>query len=508
MKTKIRLGIYLLAAILFHLLFWQEGSGVNFVLFSGLITGIFFVETPKNFQSTLIVFSSSVLFVTSFSLLVHASFFAWVMFWFVLVVLVGFIFSKGRFTSNLFAFSLAFSNLVYFFVELIDAWKKANFVSLSFHQKLMKILRLSIWPVAFVVLFFLLYRGANIVFFKLTNSFFQKFAQHINGWFTDFSLASLLFGLFSFWIIGAIIFNGTQSESYCEPQSDLSRSQIKQSRSTSDLFSGLTRKLEGEKLSAVMMLLMLNLLTGVVNLIDLKWIWMDYSGATASQLSTFVHEGTYLLIFSVLLASGILLHFFRNNLNFFKKTKFLKKLAYLWIIQNMFMVLSVGVRNYYYIHEYGLAYKRLGVVFFLAIVFIGLLSLLYKIYSLKSFWYFVKFNAWSAFLILVFASWFNWDLQIAQYNINSAQNRSIDTQFLLSLSPKTIPYLEQNRDEIITRSSKYYKKNFDDRLLEKKRSFVENYAEKTWLSWSLYNAKAYQLYKDQFEQEKLTHTSP
>jgi hypothetical protein len=56
-----------------------------------------------------------------------------------------------------------------------------------------------------------------------------------------------------------------------------------------------------------------------------------------------VHEGTYLLILCILMAMGVLLWFFRGNLNFLPDNERLRWLAHLWLAQNAMLALSVGV---------------------------------------------------------------------------------------------------------------------------------------------------------------------
>ena len=49
----------------------------------------------------------------------------------------------------------------------------------------------------------------------------------------------------------------------------------------------------------------------------------------------------------------VLLFFFRGNLNFYKKNKWLRYGAYAWIFQNMVLVVSVLLRAKYYFVYYG-----------------------------------------------------------------------------------------------------------------------------------------------------------
>ena len=64
---------------------------------------------------------------------------------------------------------------------------------------------------------------------------------------------------------------------------------------------------------------MVNVLLLVVNIIDINWLWIDFNPKSIDNLSQLVHEGTYVLIFSILLSMAIIEYFFRGNINFYKK---------------------------------------------------------------------------------------------------------------------------------------------------------------------------------------------
>ena len=72
----------------------------------------------------------------------------------------------------------------------------------------------------------------------------------------------------------------------------------------------------------------------------------------------------------------------------------------LWVVQNFILGISVFLRNYHYISFHGLAYKRIGVIVFLVLVLIGLVTLFVKLRERKSFFYLVRVNGWAAFAVL------------------------------------------------------------------------------------------------------------
>ncbi len=491
MKPKTQIIIHLFASFLFYAIFWKEGAGANYLLFTLSLTSGLCIIRPEPFKTKTVQISLGLLLLSSLAVVWHASVLGRIMYWLSLFVFTGFVWQEG-YKSVLFALRQVLLNLFVFIKHLRAAWRETNIRMFKNSKRIFKFAKISIIPCLILFLFFFLYRKANPAFLLFSDSFIES----INTWFTNFfgqlDIVAVLFYTWGFWITGVFFFDGVTYGGYTreEPDGDMVRHR------RAFLRAGLSRALENEYFTALITFSMVNVVTGIVNLIDLQQLWLGYSERTASELSQYVHSGTYLLIFSVLLAAGIVLFFFRRNLNYFKKSRTIKYLAYLWIAQNLFMVLSVGVRNYHYIHEYGLAYKRLGVVFFLAIVSIGLISLVYKLYARKTIGYLIKFNGWSAFVVLLVVSWINWDILIARYNIHYAKNEFVDAGFLLSLSPKTYPYLEKHKEEIEQRGKTYYHSNFGELLYSRKDEFFHEYDSKSWLSWSYEAQRAYKSIKN------------
>jgi hypothetical protein len=224
-------------------------------------------------------------------------------------------------------------------------------------------------------------------------------------------------------------------------------------------------------------------------------VWFGFKYNNDINLSEYVHEGTGLLIFSILLAMVLLLFFFRGNLNFYKQNKWLRLGSYAWLFQNAVLVVSVLLRDYYYIDHYGLAYKRIGVLIFLAMVLAGLVTIFIKIQQRKTAYYLLRVNAWIAIVILVVSSCIHWDETIARYNLARKNTITLDVKFLLTLSDKVLPLLEKNMDvldrknasEQNTEGEYLYRSNLTQRQVfeNRKKEFSNTQKLYTWLSWNM-----------------------
>jgi len=189
----------------------------------------------------------------------------------------------------------------------------------------------------------------------------------------------------------------------------------------------------------------------------------------------------------------VLLFFFRGNLNFYKKNKWLRYGAYVWIFQNAILVISVFIRDGYYIQHMGLAYKRIGVIIFLLMVLMGLFTMFLKVQQQKSNYYLLKVNGWFAIVLLVASSCIHWDEQIAKYNLARKDTIPVDVNFLLSLSDKTLPLLEKNKDVLI-KAADSRNAGWDNMGAQaylpadvfelRKKAFFDKQKQLSWLSWN------------------------
>ncbi len=203
---------------------------------------------------------------------------------------------------------------------------------------------------------------------------------------------------------------------------------------------------------------------------------------------------------------AILLFFFKGNLNFYKRNKWLKYGAYAWIVQNAMLVSSVLLRDYYYILKHGLAYKRIGVLFFLLMVLVGLITVFLKIWSRKTNYFLFRVNAWAGIVVLVLATTIHWDELIAGYNLKRKNTVDLDVPFLLSLSDKTLPLLDTNMVALQKRENDTRVVNVNDgqpacdtcfieQLKQREKQFVQKQKDLTWLSWNYADAYTKQYFE-------------
>ncbi|TCK54795.1 uncharacterized protein DUF4173 [Flavobacterium sp. 90] len=193
-----------------------------------------------------------------------------------------------------------------------------------------------------------------------------------------------------------------------------------------------------------------------------------------SNLSADTHERVNSVIFSIIMAVGLILFYFKGGFNFDKKADNLKKLAKIWIVLNGLLIVSTVIKNSEYIAIQGLTYKRLGVYAFLILAIIGLFFVFLKITKQKTNAYLANQMVWYFYGTVLICSFVNWGSLITSYNISV--NKCVEPIFLSSLN-----FNDEARRE-------YFSKNHLDGQLEEinREQLIDGYQNKPFLSKALY----------------------
>jgi len=513
---KKRLTLIAIGAILFNYLFWNESHGINILIFSIFILIANYINGLK-FRNKILSFSlSSGFFITSLAIAYHGSSFAIIMYYISMFLLIGYV-QQAELKSIVYiaasAIVASIQSLILFFKNI--PLSQANNKKI---KRIFKIIKLSLIPIIILFVFYLIFINANPEFEKLANHTMNFLSKKLAFLFKLISFQRFLFFLFglvvNIWILyktnlpNLVIAEALRKE-------ELIRKKVSKMLTNIEYFKNLKEKspeyyrikfafslkLKYEYISALFLLVLVNLLLFIVNVIDIKWVWFGFKYTETFNLKQFVHEGTYLLIISILLSIGIMLYFFRKNLNFYPKTQLIKNLAYTWIAQNIILTISVALRNFHYITYWGLAYKRIGVILFLIAVAYGLLTLFIKIRKNKSSFYLIKRNSYAIYVLLILASLINWDVVIAKHNLQHPFENHMETSYLLSLSDKILPMIDQKQNILLQNTkfntySDYSPYSYKEYYQKRVNIFIGKSKKANWLSWNYNDWQAYQYYKN------------
>ncbi len=471
----------ILLAIWWHLLIWEAQLGLNVLLFSVSITAVIPWAKPKAFARAEVKYLLAAWCLSSLWVFWHNSSLSMVVYW-----LFGFI-TLGYLQEIQVRF------WVFGILESIRALFGGWWLSIrhlgeqlgdkhSFLPSWRKV-RLLLLPVLIVPQFYLIYSQANTAL----GAFNDKLLEWAGTLFQlDIDWSRFFVFLLGWAFIAAFLGYRTGVAPLHKWVANWSYP-LKRQRKR--VWPARTMALKQEYQSALLTFTALNVLLGIINLLDIVFVWFSRQERTASELSAYVHEGTWLLIFSIVLAMLVVLGFFRANLNFFTNNQRLRQLAYLWLGQNAFLALSVGVRNGHYIHHYALAHGRITVVFFLALVLFGLFTMYLKVKGPKTIYFLLQTNATAVMVALLLAASVNWDKLITRYNLNQ---ESPDIHHLVNrLDNNLTPLL--NTAQGNTMLSDKLRINS---LTRRGNRLESDWKNKDWRSWNWSEYRQYQQWQE------------
>ncbi|WP_026351488.1 DUF4153 domain-containing protein [Hymenobacter aerophilus] len=506
-----------LGAVLFDVLFYRQGVGLNLALYTLFVVAATLMGLPKHAAVWRSGYFRAVLAGTLLSagaVLWYGSAAAWLACVASLVMLLGFV-NQPHLRLVFFALLTALGGAVRVLPGLLPylrlpsngagKWSRTRFYG-----------RLLLAPLAVLVVFHFLFVLANPRYAALAGQVFERLGDWLLALLPAVSVPHLLFFLVGLALTaGALVV--VPLHYFQDQESRLGEFVRRQRDRVASLgvrrpdFRALDRKaldLRKEYLAALAVFGLVNALLLVVNIIDIRWIWFGFVPAPGFDLTQFVHEGTYVLIFSILVAMGIVLWFFRRNLNFYQPgLAALRWGATVWVVQNAVLAVSVGLRNYYYIQHTGLAYKRIGVYGFLLLTFFGLITVLLKIWQRRSAFALVRLNSLAAYGLLLLLALGNWEIWIARYNLN-ARFQTLDLGFLLEMPARVLPelaarqqVLDGMRRIIISPPGSYRETTappaaaralIQQRLQAWQRTYSR---QRTWQSWTGAESVAYKALK-------------
>ncbi|WP_207512231.1 DUF4153 domain-containing protein [Longitalea luteola] len=519
-KDLVKIILVTTGAVLFNLVFWKEKLAINTVLFDAFLLSALFYLYPNARQHASVNWLLLGHLVCLAMVVVHNTDLSKIAFFITLLLVAGF--AEYAHRSVWFAGGSVLMNIVMVAASFAEPIRFSKRPAVK-GKGISRMIRFAVFPLILLVVFFCIYRVANSVFSAIAGQIGVQLELFFRYFFDFFSWQRLLFLLLGLLFSGSILLKSkldyfSVREARLNDRLQRSRKTLTQKRSNAffqfvelimgKMASGMMA-LKNENTTGIISLILLNVLLLVVNAIDLNFLWLHFSYKIGQPVYKMVHEGTELLIVSIVLAMAILLFFFKGNLNFYKRNKWLKVGAYAWIIQNAMLVSSVFLRDYYYILKHGLAYKRIGVLFFLLMVLVGLFTVFVKIWNRKTNYFLFRVNAWAGIVVLVLATTIHWDEFIAGYNLKRQNTVELDVEFLLSLSDKALPLLDTNITALQQRERQLKPASdaempacdtcFIEQLKQREKQFVIKQEQYSWLSWNY--ADAYT--KKYFQRKKL-----
>ena len=421
--------LILVCSLIFTLLFYNESVGVNLAIFGLMLTGIicYFYQDRFTSRSHLVLVITSILSCIAFAW--YGDFVSF------LALALSIIFLQFRTQENnlkiIQVFPVVFVNGITSLGRMLmfTQWLPKKEIKNNFAKKLIAYF---IIPTIFVGLFFIVYAFGSDHFSDL----FTDYYLDVN--FLQLILISLLgfylsFTFWNYWIPEAF------SDYNSLFDNDFKDEKLIRNQRT---FSFLD--IDFERRSGEITLVLLNILL-LVFIVTYNYEQF-FEVVEKSALSSSTHERVNAVIFSIIMAVGVILFYFKGGFNFDEKAKNLKRLSKIWIFLNGILIFSTIIKNSEYVSFFGLTYKRLGVYAFLMLAIIGLFFTFLKIVKQKTNGYLVNQMVWYFYGTILLCSFVNWGNLVTNYNI--LVKKGVEPEFLKSLN-----YNEEYRQQYFPDSS-------------------------------------------------------
>ncbi|PIF31300.1 uncharacterized protein DUF4173 [Flavobacterium sp. 9] len=451
--------IILASSLIFTLLFYNESVGVNLAIFGLLLTCLI----SYSFQDRSVDRSHLVLVITS---VLSCLAFAWygdAASFFAMAISVLFLQFKTQ-DSQLkiiqifpLVFLNAFATLGRVF--MFGQWLPERKIHNNFAKKLVAYV---VIPTIFLVVFFAAYSFGS---------------AHFSSLLTDYTLdldivQVILIGILGFYI--SFSFWNYWVPEICYEKNEILDNEFSNVNEIKNQNTFSFLDLDFERKSGEITLFLLNFMLLIFIVTYNYEQFFEVVTAQASKLSSDTHERVNAVIFSIIMAVGVILFYFKGGFNFDKKAANLKKLAQIWIVLNGLLIVSTIIKNSEYVSFFGLTYKRLGVYAFLILAIIGLVFTFLKIRRQKTNAYLVNQMVWYFYGTILLCSFVNWGNLITNYNISV--NKGVEPRFLSSLN-----FNDEARREY------FLKNDLDGRLQEINREeLINGYQNESFLSKALY----------------------
>lgn len=190
-------------------------------------------------------------------------------------------------------------------------------------------------------------------------------------------------------------------------------------------------------------LIVFNGIFAVQTLLDGFYLWGGLALPQGMSYAAYAHRGAYSLIVTALLAAAFVVIALRPGSES-ERSPLIRGLVYLWIAQNVWLVISSILRLDLYVAAYSLTYWRIAGFVWMVLVAAGLALILTRIALGRSNRWLIGANLVSLAVVLYVCAFPNFARIIADYNVaHSAEmgggGPSLDRNYLESLGRHAIP---------------------------------------------------------------------
>ena len=247
--------------------------------------------------------------------------------------------------------------------------------------------------------------------------------------------------------------------------------------------AGATEDILFGKAAILRSLLVFNGLFAVQTALDAAYLWGGLALPDGLTYAAYAHRGAYPLMVTALLAAAFVLTALRPGSET-SRDPLIRRLVYLWVAQNIVLVISSILRLDLYVGAYALTYLRVAAFIWMGLVALGLALVIVRIALEKSNAWLLSVNLLTLSATLYACCFVNFAALIANYNVDhsfemNGPGTSLDIAYIRSLGPAGLPALDrlsQHKSEIFLS----YSRDITDAEVET----CYRAEQKNWRRWS------------------------
>ncbi|UVK39677.1 DUF4173 domain-containing protein [Mesorhizobium sp. AR10] len=434
-----RFGIAVLLVALADFFFYGQPAGITVLLFAILIAAAVVAVHPAAFSDGRVWLKPAALFVALLPLVENVSVLSFAIALAAMVIFALSLTGRLRLRPARIAGQVALFLLAAPFRLIRDffRWRQA---ARHFGRRRIRLAAIAVWimPLTLGAVFLALFGAANPV---------------IDYWFSLIDLMALLDLIqllrIAFWLV---VLAGVWA--FLRPR--LPRFLRRIPRATAPALVGAAPETKATpiiediifgKAAILRALVVFNLLFALQTGLDATYLWGGVALPDGLTYAAYAHRGAYPLIVTALLAAGFVLAALRPG-SATSGDPLIRRLVYVWVAQNIVLVISSILRLDLYIGIYALTYWRIAAFVWMGLVAAGLALIIGRIALRKSNEWLLSANLLTLSATLYACCFINFAATIANFNVDHSLEMSgtgtpLDTQYLHSLGAVAMPALDR-----------------------------------------------------------------
>lgn len=196
-------------------------------------------------------------------------------------------------------------------------------------------------------------------------------------------------------------------------------------------------------------LVLFNALFAVETVLDVAYLWGGLALPDGMSYAAYAHRGAYPLVLTALLAGGFVIAALKPG-GRIEASPLIRALVYVWILQNVLLVVSSILRLALYVEAYSLTYLRVASFIWMLLVAAGLVLIVLRMARGHSNAWLVSSTAHVLASVLYVCCFVNFAHVIASYNVDhcrelTGEGQLLDVNYLTSLGPDVIAAIDDYR---------------------------------------------------------------